>query len=96
MYTLEATFSTQHPWKLVTMFVFMIAQMSLEMGHAGPKTRSVGQIIFEPVLITKMLWFKSLHFNAIPHNQKAQVSNLRAILALLFESIDDWIHFSYA
>ena len=50
------------------MFVLMISQMSLKMGHVGSKTRSLGQIleihcvaskghIFSPILIEVVIMF---------------------------------------
>ena len=38
------------------------------MGHVGSKTWSLDQFIKELMLVTKGLLFKSLLFNAIPHN----------------------------
>ena len=55
MCALEATFSVQYSGKFVTMFVLMISQLSLEMGYVGSKTRSLGQIIEKPMLVTKGL-----------------------------------------
>ena len=46
LYPLEAAFS-------VTMFVKVIFTMNLELGYVGSKTRSLGQIIEEPMLVTK-------------------------------------------
>ena len=83
LYALEAIFSVVDSWKLVTMFTFMISQIRLEMGHVGSKTRSLGQIIKEPMLVTKGLGFEFLLFNA-------QVSHSRAIMALLFCLSDDF------
>ena len=57
--------------------------MSWEMGHVGSKTRSLGQIIEEPMRVTKGLWFQFLLFDVIPQNPEAQVSESRAIMALL-------------
>ena len=40
------------------------------MGHVKSKTRSLGQIIEDPMLVTKGLWFKSLlftHYHTMPH-----------------------------
>ena len=56
--------------------------MSLEMGQVGSKTRSLDQII-EPMLLTKGLQFKSLHYNAIPHNTDGSGENLQGHMALL-------------
>ena len=54
MYPLEATFPVQDSRMLVTMFV-LIFKISLEMGYIWSKTRSLGQIIEEHMLITKGL-----------------------------------------
>ena len=56
----------------------------LKMGHMGSKSRSQGQIIEEPMLVTKGLRFKSLLFNLYHTIRKAQVSDSRAIITLLF------------
>ena len=46
--------------------------MSFEMGDVESKTSSLGQIIEEPMLVTKGLRFKSLLFNGtIPHNPES-------------------------
>ena len=43
------------------------SQMSLKWVMLGQKTRSLGQIIEETMLVTKGLRFEYLLFNAIPH-----------------------------
>ena len=43
----------------------------LKMGHVGSKSRSLVQIIEDPVLVTKGLSFKSLLCYAIPHNPES-------------------------
>ena len=50
------------------MFASMKFQTSSKTGNVWPKTRSLGQIIEELMHVTKGLQFKSLLFNAIPHN----------------------------
>ena len=72
MYALEATFLVWYSWNLVWLFFLMKSCTILRMGHFGSKSRSLGQIIEGPTLVTKGLWFKSLLFNAKPH--KAQRS----------------------
>ena len=47
------------------------------MGHVGSKSRSLGQIIEYPKLVTKGLWFKSLLYNAIPHSLEGSVERLQ-------------------
>ena len=58
VYGLEATLSGQYSLNLVTVFVMMISSMSLEMPHVRSNTRPLGEIIEEPMLVTKGLWFK--------------------------------------
>ena len=41
------------------------------MGHVRPKSRSLGQIIEDPMLVTKGLRIKFLLCNAIPHNPES-------------------------
>ena len=77
MYTLEATFPVQYTLKLITMFVLMIFPMSLEMGYIGSKPRSLGQIIEELMLVTKGLWFTSMHFNAVQHDLEGSGEQLQ-------------------
>ena len=48
MYALEATFYVRLSLNLVRMFVFMKSGTSLEMGHVGSKTRSIGQMLEKP------------------------------------------------
>ena len=56
MYPFEASFSVQYSGKLVMMFVFDdIWNKSRKMYHVEPKTRSLGQIIQESMLVTKGL-----------------------------------------
>ena len=86
MYALEATFSVRLSWnlvssrdqifglilmKLVQSFALIKPCAFLKMGHIGSKTRSLGQIIEDPMLVTKGLWFKSLLLNSIPHNPES-------------------------
>ena len=68
VYPVETTFSTWYSWYLVRMFASMKSWTSSKMGHPRSKTRCLSQIIEELRLATKGLWFKSLLFNAIPHN----------------------------
>ena len=58
-----------------------------KMGHVRSKSRSLGQIIVDFMLVTKGLWFISLFFNAIPHNSWSS-GDSRAIMALLFYFTD--------
>ena len=58
VYALEATLSGQYSLNLVTVFVVMISSMRLEMPHVGLNTRPLGEIIEEPMLVTKGFWFK--------------------------------------
>ena len=51
--------------------------MSLEMCHVESKTRSLGQIIEEPMLVTKWLRVGSLLFNAVPHNAEGSGERLQ-------------------
>ena len=50
------------------MFALMKSQMSSKKGHVRSKTWSQGQITEELIFVTKGSGFKSLLFNAIPHN----------------------------
>ena len=59
------------------MFVLMKSQMSSKTGHVGSKTRSLGQIIDDPMLVTEGLCFKSLLFNTIPHNLESSGEQLQ-------------------
>ena len=45
--------------------------------NVGSKSRSLGQIIEDPVLVTKGLGFKSLLFNAIQHNSEGSGEQLQ-------------------
>jgi len=45
VYTLETTFVTWFWWNLIRMFVLTISRLSSNMGHAGSKSRSPGQIL---------------------------------------------------
>ena len=57
------------------------------MGYIGSKTRSLGQIIEEPMLVTKGCDLNPCSFfKATAH--EAQVSNSRAIMALLLGTVD--------
>ena len=40
--TVEAAFFGIAAWNLVRMFILIISRLSLNMGHAGLKTRSLG------------------------------------------------------
>ena len=55
-----------------------------EMGHVGSKSRSQGQIIEDPMLVTQGCDLNPCSLMAYPTVWKAQVSNSRAIMALLF------------
>ena len=48
MYTLEAIFLVQSSSNLLRMIILTISQSSSNMGDAGSKTRSVGQIMEKP------------------------------------------------
>ena len=50
--------------------------MSSEKGYVKSTTRSLGQIIEEPMHVTKGLLFKSLLFNAIPHHPEVSGERL--------------------
>ena len=50
------------------------------MGHGGSKTRSLGQIIQDPMLVTKGLLFKSLLLNAMPFNLESSGERLQGSL----------------
>ena len=56
---------------------------SLKMGHIWSKTRSVGQIIEEYVLVIKELRFKSMLFNAILHDMEGLGERLQGHHGLL-------------
>ena len=50
----------------------------LKIGHVGSKTRSLGQIIKGPMLVTKGLLFKSLlltHYHTMPHFDALNTDN---------------------
>ena len=51
----------------------------LKNGYVQSKTRSQGQIIEEYMLVTKGLSFKSLLFNAIPHNTQGSGERLQGL-----------------
>ena len=70
VYALEATFSVQYAWNLVTMFVLMIS-------HDLGKTMSRNQIKEEPMLVTRGLWFKFLFFNVKQHNPEGSGEQLQ-------------------
>ena len=49
----------------------------LKMGRIGSKPRSLGQIIEDPMLVTKGLCFKYLLLNSIPHNPESSGERLQ-------------------
>ena len=56
--------------KLGQSFASMKSSPFLKMGHVGSKTRSLGEIIKNLMLVNKGLWFKSLlltHYHTMPH-----------------------------
>ena len=57
--------------KLVQSFCLDETLSILKMGRIGSTTRSLGQIIEDPMLVTKGFWFKSLLLNSFPHNPES-------------------------
>ena len=47
------------------------------MGHVGSKSRSLVQILEDPMLVTKGLRFQALLFDAIPHNPESSGERLQ-------------------
>ena len=63
---------------MVRVFASMKSCVFFKMGHVGSKSRSLGQIIEDPMFVTKGLGFKSLLLNAIPHNPESSVEQLQS------------------
>ena len=70
----------------------MISWMSLKIGHVGSKTKLLGQMIEEPVFVSRRLWHKSLSLILYHTIWEAKVRDLRAIMALLLP-IANYPHF---
>ena len=60
MYTLGTRFLVWYSWNLVKVLALMKSCTCLKMGDAGSKSRSLGQIIEDPMLVISGLQFKSL------------------------------------
>ena len=72
MYTLEGTVLIQSSCNLIRMLMIIISRPSSKVGHAGSKTRSLGQILEKPCVLSRGHSFNSkfmkLYQNANDHN----------------------------
>ena len=53
MYSLEGIVLIQSSWHFVRMFVVIKSRPELKMGHVGSKTRSLGQFLEKPCVLSR-------------------------------------------